>query len=46
MVRRARGEKSETDFDDWSFEDDSNASINIIKSDRKPSNKPVGWAAL
>jgi len=30
LVRRAKGEKSETDFDEWSFEEDSQLSINII----------------
>jgi len=35
LVRRAKGEKSETDFDEWSFEEDSNLSINIIKTQAK-----------
>ena len=44
-MKKAKGEKSETDFDDWSFEEDSNLSINIL-SGRKPPNKQVGWGSL
>ena len=44
-MKKARGEKSETDFDDWAFEEDSQLSINIIKTSAAPS-KQVGWAGL
>ena len=42
LVRKARGEKSDTDYDNWSFEEDSQNSINIIK----PPQKQAGWANL
>lgn len=35
LVKKSKGQKSETDFDEWSFEEDSQQSINIIKPPRK-----------
>ena len=44
LVNKQLGRKSETDFDDWSFEEDSALSINVIQPTRTPGT--VDWRAV